>query len=70
MMFRLISAKNGEMVLSRTWRDQRGEHIVRASYFAQTVRIERTLNGANVQALTIGNTNEAELWRQVQTAAR
>ena len=70
MLFKLISAKDGELVLSRTWRDKRGEHIMRASYFARTVRIERTLNGENVQALTIGNTNEAELWRQVQAAAR
>ena len=70
MLFKLISAKDGELVLSRTWRDQRGEHIVRASYFAKTVRIERTLNGANVQQYTARNTNEAELWRQVQAAAR
>ena len=70
MMFRLISAKDGELVLSRTWRDQRGEHIMRASYLARTVRIERTLNGENVQAVTYRNTNEAQLWKQVQLASR
>ena len=69
-MFRLISAKNGSLVISRQWDDERGKHIMKANYHAQTLRVDLWTNGEHVQAATYRNTNEAQLWKQVQLASR